>query len=103
MPAEWLLMNLRNEIIEQIVLVLRRLSSQFERLQRLYEPAHRSHVAGCVRKKKSIQAIERSIAESRATRLGRDYFEYPDCFRVALFKLLNFCRVGITGRGLHLQ
>jgi len=68
-------MDLRNEIIEQIVLVLRRHSGRLERLHRLYEPAHWDRCARHTREKKRIQTVECRVAESRATRFGSDNFE----------------------------
>src|SRR5262249_12763265 len=99
-PAERLLMDLRDEFMEQIILVRWGGASRLERLHRFQDPAHRSRLARRIPEKKRIQTVEGGIAESRPERGGGDLLEHLDRFRMALFKCLHLGGIGLSGRGV---
>src|SRR6267143_519559 len=57
-PAERLPMDLRDELIEQVILVRWGGASCLERLHRFQDPAHWSRLARRIREKKRIQPVE---------------------------------------------
>src|SRR6267378_4512024 len=102
-PAERLPMDLRDEVMEQVILVRWGGASRLERLHRFQDPAHRSRLARRICEKERIQTVEGGVAESRRARLGGDHLEHLDRFRMALFKCLHLGGIGLSRRGVRLE
>src|SRR5260370_10658496 len=98
-PAEVLPMDLRDEFIEQVILVGWGGASRLERRHRFQDPAHRSRLARRIRETERIQTVEGGVAESRRERPGGNHLEHLDRFRMALFKCLHLCGIWPSARG----
>src|SRR5262249_25531519 len=63
-PAERLPMDMRDELMEQVILVRWGGASRLERLHWFQDPAHRSRLARRIRETERIQTVEDGVAES---------------------------------------
>src|SRR5712671_2750261 len=96
-------MDLRDEVMEQVILVRWGGASRLERLHRFQDPAHLSRLARRIREAERIQTVEGGVAESRPARFGGDHLEHLDRFRMALFECLHISGIGFSGRGVRLE
>src|SRR5260370_36341409 len=95
-------MDLRDEVIEQVILVRWGGASRHERLHRFQNPTHRSRLARRICEKERIQTAEGGVAESRRARFGGDHLEHLDRVRVAPFKCLHLGGIALSRRGSRL-
>src|SRR5262249_21387689 len=102
-PTERLLTYLRDEVMEQVILVRWGGTSRLERLHRFHHPAHWRCLAPRIRETERMQGEKCRVTKSRSARLVEDHLEHRDRFRMALFKRLDRCGIGLPGRWVQFE